>query len=359
MPNSAKPRVLTGDTPTGRLHLGHYVGSIENRLRLQDQYDCFFLLANMHAFTTRPDRHAEIRADTIEIVKDWLACGIDPSRSTIVLQTEVPAIAELTWYFAMLLPFNRVMRNPTLKDEIKDKGLGDTHSFGFPMYAVGQCADILAFRPRWVPVGEDQVAHIEMCREVARRFDITYCSVDSKADDQDFATLGGVFPIPEVMVGRVGRLIGTDGKQKMSKSLNNAIFLSDTPRQVKKKIGAMYPGQSRDPDQPGDPDINPVFDYADIFIKDEAFVADLRERYRKGDNLGDGHVKAFVIDAVNELLDPIRAKRAEYEGPGGDDTVIDIIRTGTAAANEVAEETLYMAKDAMGLGFGERTLEWE
>ncbi|MCH7961316.1 MAG: hypothetical protein IIC49_03180, partial [Planctomycetes bacterium] len=122
---------------------------------------------------------------------------------------------------------------------------------------------------------------------------------------------------------------------------------------------AMYPGQSRDPDQPGDPDINPVFDYADIFIKDEAFVADLRERYRKGDNLGDGHVKAFVIDAVNELLDPIRAKRAEYEGPGGDDTVIDIIRTGTAAANEVAEETLYMAKDAMGLGFGKRKLEWE
>jgi tryptophanyl-tRNA synthetase len=356
---AAKPRVLTGDTPTGRLHLGHYVGSIENRLALQAEYDCFFLLANMHAFTTRADKADEIRADTIEIVKDWLACGIDPSASTIVLQTEVPAIAELTWYFAMLIPFNRVMRNPTLKTEIDSKGLGDTYPFGFPMYAVGQCADILAFRPEWVPVGEDQVAHIEMCREVARRFDITYCGVNSKAEDEEFDRLGGVFPIPKAKIGRVGRLVGTDGKQKMSKSLNNAIYLSDTPKQVKKKLNAMYPGQSREPDEPGDDAINPVFAYAEIFVKDKAFVAALRERYRKGDGLGDGHVKAFVIEAVNELLEPIRARRAEYEGAGGDDVVIDIIREGTAAANVVAEETLYMAKEAMGLGFGKRGLGWQ
>ncbi len=351
---TAKRRILTGDTPTGRLHLGHYVGSLENRLRLQNEYDCYFLLANMHAFTTRADKAPEIRQDTLEIVKDWLAAGIDPQRSTIVLQTEVPAIAELTWFFAMLVPFNRVMRNPTLKTEIESKGLGDTYSFGFPMYAVGQCADILAFRPDWVPVGEDQVAHIEMCREVARRFNQLYCNVDPHADDAEHETLGGVFPVPAALVGRVGRLVGTDGTQKMSKSLGNAIFLSDTPKQVKKKIGAMYPGQSRDPDQPGDPDINPVFGYADVFIKDEAFLAELRERYRKGDNLGDGHVKAHVIDAVNELLEPMRQRRAQYEGPGGDDMVIDIIRAGTRRANAVAEETLAMAKQRMGLDFGTR-----
>jgi tryptophanyl-tRNA synthetase len=352
--SDARPRILTGDTPTGRLHLGHFVGSLENRVRLQEEYDCYFLLANMHAFTTRADKPAEIRESTLEIVKDWIAVGMDPQRSTFVLQTEIPAIAELTWFFAMLVPFNRVMRNPTLKTEIDDKGLGDSYSFGFPMYAVGQCADILAFRPQLVPVGEDQVAHIEMCREIARRFDQVYCGVDSQAPDADYPSLGGVFPVPAALVGRIGRLVGTDGKQKMSKSLNNAIFLSDTPKEVKKKINAMYPGQTRQPDEPGDPAINPVFDYLDVFVKDDALRADLRERYRKGDNLGDGHVKAFVIDAINELLEPMRARRAELEGPGGDDTVIDIIRAGAAKANGVAEETLAMAKQAMGLHFGDR-----
>lgn len=351
---STKPRILTGDTPTGRLHLGHYVGSLENRLKLQDDYDCYFLLANMHAFTTRADKADDIRTDTIEIVKDWLAAGIDPEKSTIVLQTEVPAIAELTWYFAMLVPFNRVMRNPTLKTEIDAKGLGDQYSFGFPMYAVGQCADILAFRPVYVPVGEDQIAHIEMCREVARRFNQFYTGVNPKTEDADYVTAGGLFPIPDVLIGRVGRLVGTDGKQKMSKSLNNAIFLSDTPKKVKKKVGQIYPGQSRNPDEPGDPDINPVFQYADIFIKDKDFVAQLRDRYRRGDNLGDGHVKAPVIDAINALLEPIRQRRTEYDKPGGEDFIIDVIREGTKRANAVAEETLHLAKQAMKLDFGKR-----
>ena len=356
--NTERKRILTGDTPTGRLHLGHWVGSVANRVRLQDDYDCYFLLANMHAYTTRADtaeQAADIRESTIEIVKDWLAAGIDPERSTIVLQTEVPAIAELTWFFAMLLPFNRVMRNPTLKTEIDDKGLGDKYSFGFPMYAVGQCADILAFRPELIPVGEDQVAHIEMCREVARRFDIVYCGVDSQAEDTEFESQGGVFPIPSALVGKTGRLVGTDGKHKMSKSLNNAVFLSDTPKQVKKKINAMYPGQSREPDQPGDPEINPVFEYADVFIEDAGFVEELRERYRKGDNLGDGHVKAHVIEAVNALLEPMRERRAQFEGPDGDDLIIDIIRVGTKRANVIAEQTLAMAKDAMKLDFGPRS----
>ncbi len=227
------------------------------------------------------------------------------------------------------------------------------------MYAVGQCADILVFRPVYIPVGEDQAPHIEMCREVARRFDQLYCGVDSHADDKDFVSQGGLFPIPQAMIGRIGRLVGSDGKQKMSKSLNNAIYLSDTPKQVKKKVGAMYPGQSRNPDEPGDPDINPVFEYASIFMKDADAVEELKARYRAGDNLGDGEVKMRVVDAINELLDPIREKRVQYEGASGDDLVIDIIREGTRRANEVAEETLWMAKEAMSLGFFKRAISFE
>lgn len=354
MSSVVRPRILTGDTPTGALHLGHWVGSLENRVRLQDEYECYFLLANMHAYTTRADKPGDIRRDTIEIVKDWLAAGIDPEKSTIVLQTEVPAIAELTWFFAMLLPFNRVMRNPTLKTEIDSKGLGDSYSFGFPMYAVGQCADILVFRPELVPVGEDQVAHIEMCREVARRFDQVYCGVDPQTEDADYPSKGGLFPIPRALVGRVGRLVGTDGVQKMSKSLGNAIMLGDDPKTVKKKINSIYPGQTRNPDEPGDPDINPVFQYVDAFVKDEALRADLRDRYRRGDNLGDGHVKAAVIDAVNELLGPMRERRVLYDGAAGEKRVIEIIREGTRRANVAAEETLILAKRAMSLDFGER-----
>ncbi len=354
MPSAAKERVLTGDTPTGRLHLGHYVGSLENRLALQDKYDCYFLLANMHAFTTRADKPDEIRRDTIEIVKDWIAAGIDPAKSTIALQTEVPAIAELSWFFAMLLPFNRVMRNPTLKTEIEAKELGDTYPFGFPLYAVGQCADILAFRPVWVPVGEDQVAHIEMCREVARRFNQVYCGVNPKTEDMDYPKAGGIFPIPAAMVGRIGRLVGVDGKQKMSKSLGNAIFLSDPPKEVQKKVGRIFTGR-QSPTEKGDVN-NALFQYVRAFVRDEARVKELEDRYSRGDNLGDGHVKQEVSDWINRLLEPMRARRAEYEKPGGDDAVIDVIRAGTRRANAVAEETLYRAKQAMRLDFGTRSL---
>jgi tryptophanyl-tRNA synthetase len=353
---STKPRILTGDTPTGRLHLGHWVGSLENRVKLQQQYDCFFLIANMHAYTTRADKPADIRESTIEIVKDWIACGMDPQRATFVLQTEIPAIAELTWFLAMLLPFNRVMRNPTLKTELETKGLGENYSFGFPMYTVGQCADILIFRPALVPVGEDQLAHIEPCREVARRFNQIYCGVDPHTEDADYVARGGLFPIPQALVGRVARLVGTDGTNKMSKSLNNAIFLSDDAKTVKKKINAIYPGQTRQPNEPGDPDINPVFMYADAFMHDPAEVDALRGRYRRGDNLGDGHVKAAVIDAVNTLLEPMRARRAALEGPAGDAKVLDLLRDHTRKANAAAEETLYEAKKAMRLDFGRRTL---
>ncbi|MHC4975104.1 MAG: tryptophan--tRNA ligase [Planctomycetota bacterium] len=354
MTDTTRPRLLTGDTPTGRLHLGHWVGSLENRVRLQDSYECYFLLANMHAFTTRADTPEQIREDTIEIVKDWLSAGIDPERSSVVLQTEIPAIAELSWYFAMLLPFNRVMRNPTLKTEIDAKGLGDKYSFGFPMYAVGQCADILAFRPDVVPVGEDQEAHLEMCREVARRFDQVYCAVDPHTEDEGYVQAGGLFPVPATLVGRVARLVGYDGTQKMSKSLNNAIFLSDTPKQVKKKVNKIFTGR-QSPTEKGDTS-NALFQYVDAFIDDPDRVAELKRRYAEGDDIGDGHIKAEVSEAINAMLDPMRQRRARYDTPAGNDEIVDIIRKGTSEANEIAEQTLWRAKESMRLDFFARDL---
>ncbi|MCA9290506.1 MAG: tryptophan--tRNA ligase, partial [Phycisphaerales bacterium] len=247
---TARQRILTGDTPTGQLHLGHWIGSVRRRVELQERYESYILIANMHAFTTRSDKPDGIRSDTLEIMRDYLAMGLDPERCSIVLQSEVPAIAELTFLFAMLLPFNRVMRNPTLKDEILVKGLGENYSFGFPLYAVGQTADILAFRAHAVPVGEDQVPHIELTREVARRFNQLYCGVSDHAGDDEHESLGGVFPVPRADVGAVGRLAGTDGVNKMSKSLNNTIVLTDTAKQIRKKLGKLYTGR-QDPKDPG------------------------------------------------------------------------------------------------------------
>ncbi len=348
-----KPRILTGDTPTGALHLGHWVGSVRRRVELLDTHECFFIIANMHAFTTRSERPEEIRRDCIGIVRDYLAMGIDPERSTVFLQTEVPAIAELTYLFAMLLPFNRVMRNPTLKDEIRDRGLGDRYSFGFPLYAVGQTADILSFRADAVPVGEDQVPHIELTREVARRFNQIYCGVSDQAADEEHVRLGGVFPVPVADVGKVGRLVGIDGKLKMSKSLNNAIFIADDTKTVTKKIDKIYTGR-QSPTDPGDPD-NALFQYVETFIEDPDRVAELRDRYARGDNIGDGHIKREVAQAVNRLLDPMRERRAAYEGR--DDLIMDILRTGCRRANEVTEETLALAKDAAKMKFFNRRLE--
>lgn len=354
-PASSKPRVLTGDTPTGRLHLGHWVGSLERRVQLQADYDCYFLLANMHAFTTRADKPADIRKDTVEIVKDWLAAGIDPAQSTIVLQTEVPAIAELTWYFAMLLSFKDVMGNPTLVHELKTKGLEEKYSFGFPMYTVGQCADILAFRPVFIPVGEDQEPHIEMCRKVARKFDQLYCNVSDRTADQDYEKAGGLFPIPKALIGRIARLPGVgDGTQKMSKSLNNAIYLSDTSKEVQKKINKITTGR-QSPTEPGNPD-NILFKFVEAFLADPARIAELKDRYSRGDNIGDGHIKQELAQSIDALLEPMRARRVEFEKPGGDDVIIDIIKAGTKRANIVAEETLYRAKQAMNMDFGKRTI---
>jgi len=358
----AKPRILTGDTPTGKLHLGHYVGSIENRLALQDQYDCYFLIANKHAFTTRADKPDEIRQSVMEIATDWLAVGIDPDRSTMFVQSEVPAIDELTFFFAMLIPFNRVMRNPTLAQEIKDKDLGDKYPFGFPLYAVGQTADILAFRPALVPVGEDQLPHLELTREVARRFDQLYCGVDPHLDDKDYVKAGGLFPVIEPKLGRVKRLVGLGAPNaegnllKMSKSLNNAIFLADDGETVRQKVMGMYTDPKRiratDPGET-DPAKNPLWAFHETFNPDAAWVDEHREMYRNG-KVGDVAVKKKLVEVLNTLLEPIRTRRKHFEQRPDD--VLDALRQGTARANAVAEETLQLAKQALKQDYFPRAL---
>jgi tryptophanyl-tRNA synthetase len=360
---SNKPRILTGDTPTGRLHLGHYVGSLENRLALQDQYECYFLIANKHAFTTRADRVADIRQSVIDIATDWLAIGIDPQRSAMVLQSEVPAIDELTFFLAMLLPFNRVMRNPTLAQEIKDKDLGDRYPFGFPLYAVGQCADILAFRPQLVPVGEDQLPHLEMTREVARRFNQLYCGVDSHTEDKDHIARGGLLPIIEAKLGRVKRLVGTGAPNpetgqlyKMSKSLDNAIFLSDDADTVRKKVMQMYTDPTRlTGKEPGevDPTKNPLWAFHETFNQDKTWIDQHRELYRTG-GVGDVVVKKKLVEVLNDFIAPVRTRRKQYESSPAD--VIEALRQGTRRANEVAEETIALAKRAMKQDYFGRVL---
>ncbi|MBA2648944.1 MAG: tryptophan--tRNA ligase [Legionella sp.] len=346
-----KPRLLTGDTPTGRLHLGHFVGSLENRIALQDEYECYFILANMHAFTTRPDRAQEIRESTLEISLDYLAAGIDPEKSTIFIQSEVPAIAELTFLFSMLIPFPRLMRNPTLKDEIRDKNLGDSYPFGFLLYAVGQIADILAFRPELVPVGEDQLPHLELTREVARKFNQLYCGVDSHTNDEDNIKAGGLFPIVEPKLGRVNRLIGIGAPNeqgqllKMSKSLNNAIFLSDDADTIKQKVMSMYtdPKRLRATD-PGCVENNPLWIFHETFNPDAAWVDDAKKQYQQG-TIGDVICKKKLIEVLVNFIEPIRKRRLQYEEDM--EAVMDILHKGTLRANAVAEETLMKVKIAI------------
>ncbi len=350
-----KPRLLTGDTPTGKLHLGHWVGSVENRVKLQDEYECYYLLANIHAFTTRADRPAEIRQSVLDITVDYLAAGIDPKKSVIFIESDVPAIYTLASIFSMLIPFPRLMRNPTLKDEIRDKKLGDNYSFGFLLYAVLQVADILAFQAEVVPVGEDQLPHLEMTREVARRFNQIYCGVDPHTKDADYLRAGGILPIITPLVGRVDRLVGlgppnAEGRLlKMSKSLDNAILLSDDADTVAKKVMSMYtdPNRLRASD-PGTVENNPLWIFHDIFNPDKAWVEQTKELYRAG-KVGDVTCKKKLIEVLNELLEPIRQRRLLFH----DDLaqVLQILRDGAQRANVVAEHTLSLVKKSIGQDF--------
>lgn len=351
----AKTRLLTGDTPTGQLHLGHWVGSLENRVKLQDEYDCYFLLANLHAFTTRAKDPESIRQSTLDIVLDYLSAGIDPEKSTIFIESELASIYELTSIFSMLLPFPRVMRNPTIKDEIRDKQLGDNYSFGFLLYPVMQVADILAFGAECVPVGEDQIPHLEMTREVARRFNQMYCGVDSHLPDEEHIKAGGLFPIPNPLIGRVKRLVGLGGPAehgallKMSKSLNNAILLSDDADTVKKKVMGMYTDPNRlKATDPGTVENNPLWIFHETFNEDKDWVKETKARYRAG-TVGDVECKRKLIDVLVSVLEPMWERRAQYAGDPTE--IMRIIKAGNEKANAVAEETLIKVKQAIKQDF--------
>lgn len=329
----SRKRILTGDRPTGRLHLGHYVGSLQNRVRLQEQYECFFLVADLHMLTTKPQKeHVEAIADNArQMVLDYLACGIDPEKSVIYLQSAVPEIYELNLLFEMLVSVPRLQRLPSLKDMVRDAGLNEM-PFGLLGYPVLQSADILLPRAHLVPVGKDNEAHVELTREIARRFNNFY---------------GEVFPVPDVMVGDVPTLVGTDGAGKMSKSVGNAILLSDDERTVNKKVKGMYTDPNRvRADIPGTVEGNPVFIYHDIFNPDTQEVAELKERYSTG-NVGDVEVKTRLAAAINEFLEPIRTRRAAYEQRSG--FVDQVLYEGTVRMREEARETLAAVRKAMGL----------
>lgn len=350
-----KKRLLTGDTPTGKLHLGHWVGSLENRVALQDDYDCFFIIANLHAFTTRADKCKEIHHSVIDILIDYLSVGIDPQKSTIFLESEIPVIYEMTFLLSMLVPFPRVMRNPTIKDEIRDKDLGENYSFGFLSYVLAQAADILCFRPDLVPVGEDQLPHLELTRELARKFNQQYCGVDSHTADVDYIKAGGLFPVIEAKIGRVERLVGLNGPNeqgqllKMSKSLNNAILLSDDADTICKKVMGMYTDPKRlKATDPGTVENNPLWIFHDTFNPDKAWVQEAKDKYRQG-QIGDVQCKRKLIDVIEDFVKPIRERRSQYENDKAQ--VLTLLKQGCEKANTVAEETFALVKEKIDQKF--------
>jgi tryptophanyl-tRNA synthetase len=328
-----RKRILTGDRPTGKLHLGHYVGSLANRVRLQDEYECFFIVADLHTLTTKPEKEniEQLSENVHSAVLDYLSVGIDPKKSVIYLQSAVPEVTELSLFFQNLITVPRLSRVPSLKEMAQNAHIEEM-PFGLLGYPVLQAADILLPRAHLVPVGKDNEAHVEVTREIARRFNFLY---------------GETFPVPEVMISEYGSLVGTDGNAKMSKSLSNAIFLSDDEKAVQKRVMSMYTDPKRvRADIPGTVEGNPVFIYHDAFNPNKAEVEDLKARYRAG-TVGDVEVKEKLAGAINAFLDPIRARRAYYESQKG--LVEEIIYEGTMRMREEAHITLSMAKKAMGL----------
>lgn len=328
-----KGRILTGDRPTGRMHLGHYVGSFANRIKLQEEYESFFIVADLHMLTTKPEKEhtLQLEQNVRDIVLDYLAVGIDPETSVIFLQSGVAETYELNLIFENLVTVPRLERLPSLKDMARNANL-EAMPFGLLGYPVLQAVDILLPRATLVPVGKDNEAHVEVTREIGRRFNRLY---------------GEVFPIPDALIGDVPTLVGTDGQAKMSKSLNNAIYLSDDAETVEKKVRGMYTDPKRiRADIPGRVEGNPVFIYHDSFNPDVDEVEDLKERYKKG-KVGDVEVKTKLTVAINNFLDPIREQRAKYlDNPA---LVDEIIIEGTRRMRAEAEETMGMVREAMGM----------
>lgn len=343
--------ILTGDRPTGRLHLGHFVGSLRRRVELQEsgKFDkIFVMIADAQALTDNADNPEKIRQNIIEVTLDYLSVGIDPAKTCIFIQSAVPELTELTFYYMNLVTVARVQRNPTVKTEIKMRNFEQSIPMGFFNYPVSQASDITAFRATVVPVGEDQAPMIELTREIVQRFNTVY---------------GPVLVEPEILLPENAaclRLPGTDGKAKMSKSLGNCIYLSDTPKEVAKKVKSMY----TDPlhlniDDPGHLEGNCPFIYLDALATDEqihrfnpdfASLQDLKDRYVKG-GVGDGTVKKILINVFEELLAPIRERRARYEQdiPG----VFEILRRGSEAAQKEAAATLAEVRRAMKINYFE------
>ncbi len=326
-------RILTGDRPTGKMHLGHWVGTLANRVRLQDEYECFFLVADYHMLTTKITGLEEVQQNIHEMVLDYLSVGIDPNKSTIYVQSLVPEVCELHLLFSMLTTVPRLQRVPTLKQVMRDMRI-ETASYGLLGYPVLQAADILMVKGEVVPVGKDQASHIEVTREISRRFNDLYRPV---------------FPVPEALIGDVPVLVGIDGKTKMSKSLGNAIFLSDDPKTVERKVMMMYTDPTRiHPTDPGHVKGNPVFIYHDLFNPNKEEVEDLKRRYRRG-RVGDVEVKQKLARALNDFLEPFRQRRAEFARQPN--IVRDILVEGSKKARAEAIQTIAEARDAMGLTY--------
>lgn len=330
-----RKRILTGDRPTGRLHLGHWVGSLQKRVELQEQYETILIIADLHMLTTKPTAGdiAAISDNARGMVLDYLAGGIDPEKVTIYLQSAIPEVYELNLIFEMLVTVNRLNRVPSLKDMARAANMSDEEMpFGLLGYPVLQAADILLPRAHLVPVGKDNESHIEVTREIARRFNHLY---------------GEVFPEPDALIGDVPTLIGTDGQAKMSKSLNNAIFLHDDAKTVEKKVRSMYTDPNRvSADVPGTVEGNPVFIYHDAFNPDTAQIDEFKRRYREG-TIGDVEVKQALAEALNSFLAPMRERYTRYDADTG--FVDQVILDGTERMREIARETMKEVRKAMGI----------
>jgi len=330
-----KKRILTGDRPTGKMHLGHYVGTLKNRVQLQDEYNCYFIIADLHTLTTKPQKKYidELQENIRQMVLDYLAAGIDPEKSTIYLQSAVHAVYEMNLFFEMLVTLPRLSRLPSIKEMARNAHLEEEAvPYGLIGYPVLQAADILMPRAHLVPVGKDNESHVEISREIARRFNKYY---------------GKVLPIPKAKIGDVPTLVGTDGQAKMSKSLGNAVFLSDDAETVRKKVFSMYTDPNRvSADVPGRVEGNPVFIYHDAFNPNTDEVHDLKSRYRKG-KVGDVEVKKKLASAINNFLDPMRERRREFAARDG--YVEEVLYEGTQRMRGIANETVHLMKEAMGL----------
>ena len=327
--------ILTGDRPTGPLHLGHYVGSLRSRVELQDCSDQYVMIADLQALTDHAKESKLVRDSVLQVALDYLAVGIDPAKTVIFIQSLVPALSELTMYYLNLVTWNRLKHNPTVKQEIIQKGFGESVPAGFMTYPISQAADITAFKATLVPVGEDQRPMIEQTNEVVRAFNRTYQTdvlVEAKA-----------------LIPKIARLPGIDGQAKMGKSLNNAIYLSDTEDQVIKKVKKMYtdPNHLRVED-PGKVEGNPVFCYLDAFGTDSQKIQELKDHYQRG-GLGDSVVKKYLLEVLLEFLEPIQKRRAVFEKDPNE--VMEILRTGTERANETASQTLSEVRSAMGIDY--------